>query len=194
MANRSIGLFCGRFQPPSIAHVATAVTILEEWQALVIAISKPSSDLDYDSAWQSYVTESNQRNSNSHSIFSPAEVARMWNAWTKSACLTERVECCIAERAFMRGFNRRFPPEIYDYVHPSPHESDSDGDKLRHELYPKLMGRPVFLVDPPFRLKNSKIRAEVRTGKRTWEASLPPGAIDVFFEINGPERMQEVDL
>lgn len=182
-------LFTGRFQPPSIAHACTVETILRNWSFLTIGVSTPSGSLDYDPAWEAYL-EMTRGNFNGHKVvFSAEEVQLMWRAWITRSGLTARVVCELVPRPHLRAFTLQYPANRFDFVHPSPHESDSAGDRCRYDLFPKLLGREIFLVEPPWRLHNSEILRQIQSGVRTWDESIAPGALELFMEFNGPERM-----
>ena len=181
-------LFTGRFQPPSIAHVATVETILCIWAHVAIGISVPCQKTFVDSRWLPYFEVSRNRFSANASIFASEEVKRMWDAWIMFSNLNSRVTCSLAPRPYLPEFSLAYPSDKYDMVYPSLHESDSDGDRVKHELFPQLMDREIFLIDPPFRLHNTRIRELVAMG-RSWEEFIPCGAYDVFLEINGPKRI-----
>lgn len=183
-------VFPGRFQPPNIAHAATVESILRWWPNVTIAISTPSDDLDFDERWRPYIEASKDRVSAEKQIFSANEIAQMWSAWIEISGFADRAFCVSAPRTFLRRFSQLFPSKSFDLVYPTPHQTDTDGDKCRHELYPQLLDRPIYLVEPPFRLRNTQIRTEIEADSRTWEESLPPGTIDVFHQIEGPDRLK----
>lgn len=184
-------LFTGRFQPPSIAHAATAKTILTVWSSLIIGISVPVDGSEFDPAWQPFLDATRDNFGGSKAVFTPHEVQTMWKAWIAHAGVTKQVACELAPRPHLPAFAERYPASQFDMVYPSPHESDSTGDQRRHELFPKLLGRKVFLVEPPFRLHNAQIKQDIRSSLRTWENSIAPGAFEIFMTLNGPMRMSQ---
>ena len=121
-------------------------------------------------------------------IFTPEEVRRMWNGWITHANLGSRVACSLTPRPCFPEFNLEYPRSNYDMVYPSMHESDSEGDRVKNSLFPQLLDRPIFLIDPPFRLHNTQIRELVAAGHR-WEEFIPEGAYEVFVEISGATRI-----
>ena len=148
-------LFTGRFQPPNIAHVATVETILGLWVHVAIGISTLGSTALVDSRWLPYLEASQNRLTPAKSIFTPAEVKRMWDAWITFSYLNSRVTSLLTPRSCFAEFNADYASSKYDMVYPTLHESDSDGDRVRHSLFPQLLERPIFLVEPPFRLHNT---------------------------------------
>jgi hypothetical protein len=182
-------LFTGRFQPPSLAHVATVKTILSDWPSLVIGVSSPDNSTDYDPRWQPFLDASRGKFTDKSAMFTPHEVKEMWDAWISAAGLENRVRCELIPRPHLRAFTRKYPSCNFDMVYPAAHKDDSEGDKQRHLLFPVLLEREIFLVEPSFRQHNSETRLLIREGKTTWKQNMPDGAYDVFIRLNGPQRM-----
>lgn len=145
----------------------------------------------FDPAWQPFLDATRDNFGGRKAVFTPHEVQTMWNAWIAHAGLTQRVTCELVPRPHLHVFAERYPASQFDMVYPSPHESDSASDRRRHELFPKLLGREVFLVEPPFRLHNTQIQQDIRRGLRTWENSIAPGSYEIFMALNGPARMSQ---
>lgn len=181
-------LFTGRFQPPNKAHAHTVDKILLRWERLCIGISSSEKSKDYDSKWESWVIASASRFGSNKLIFTPAEIVDMWYGHIRHAGLEKQVTCEIIPRPHLRGFNALYPSDRYDMINPRPHSDDSEGDRIRHELFPELLKRRIWFVQPDFMLHNSEIFRRVHDSA-SWKEFLTPGAYNVFLQLSGPERV-----
>ncbi len=183
-------LFTGRFQPPSVAHVATARAILERWQSLVIGVSDPNLGVRRElfDRWSTHIDATKDGFSPARYLFESREVIRMWAAWITAAGLAHRVSCDAIPRPIFAEFSLMFPPEDYDFVVPRVQADSTPAERHRKARFPELLGREVFEVSPSFVLHNSEIRRLVLEG-RSWSEFLPAGTFDVFVEIGGPARI-----
>lgn len=182
-------LFTGRFQPPSVAHVATVHAILELWEYVTIGVVDPmiSSDEVHDSRWSQHVDMIRGGYSPGKFVFSAAEVVQMWAAWIKHSGLEGRATSVVMPRIYLPSFSQLFPASSYDLVYPRPLEGDI-AEQQRVRLFPVLLGRQLFEVVPDSQLHNTDIRGLVKGG-RSWGEFIPAGAYDVFLVIKGPARI-----
>jgi hypothetical protein len=183
-------LFTGRFQPPSIAHVATALAILERWEFLVIGVADPNlgARRDLRDLWSVHIDATKDGFSPARYLFESREVVRMWTAWINATGLAHRIRCEAVPRPSFVEFSLMFPPEDYDFVVPGVQAKSTPAELLRKALFPKLLGREVFEISPSFVLHNSEIRTFVLEG-RSWSEFLAPAVYDVFTEIGGAARI-----
>ena len=183
----NIALFTGRFQPPTIAHTHTLEKILARWQRVHIGVSDPSIPGTYDPQWEEFVQSSRSRFDGAKLVFTTGEVVSLWQAHVCHAGLADRVTCSGIPRPHLSIFSERFPSDSFDMVTMAPHPDDSDGDRVRHRLFPDLLRREIFHVVPDLVLHNSDIRRRVSEGAE-WSEFLTPGVLARFMEIEGPRR------
>lgn len=186
-------LWFGRFQPPSIAHLAMLETILKTWEKLTIAVIFNSPrPVGVDSKWAMYLSASdNTVYTPEKNPFAPQEIVAMWEACIQIHSLAERVTVIATPRPQYIDLNTQFPPEKFDYVLTEITKEDSAMDKLRDTIFPQLLGREVVYVKPPFKLHNSEIRRLVFSGEKDWQDFVPVGAYEAFIGMNGPARMSK---
>lgn len=191
---RGHALWLGRFQPPTIAHLAMARSILNEWNQLTIGVVHDSPRPNYvDPKWEEFLRRTSETTfSSGKNPFTPEEVLRMW-----TACLREqRLESMVNIRsmpqiAYQEHFNSEFDPTKLDFIEVTLEEGDTEIDRYRQLAFQQLIGRPISYVYPPFKLHNSKIRSLMLGGGHDWEEFIPRGAYEVFVEIDGPRRIAE---
>lgn len=190
-------LWTGRFQPPSIAHVATAVTILKSWERLEIVVSyeiPPPAHIATE--WAAYI-QASQRTSfgAGKNPFTPTEVRDMWLAAIRCSQQLSRVTVEISGRPeFDPTFIDRYPANTHDFILVRLAQGDSSIDSIHDDVLPRLHRRPVFHVHPPFKLHNSQIRKNVLENGHPWSAYLPAGTLEVFERIDGPRRIRDASL
>lgn len=185
-------LWLGRFQPPTIAHLATVKTILNEWKRLTIGIVHASSRPGgIDPKWEPFLRRTSEVSfSAGKNPFTPDEVSRMWTACLVEQRLKSRVAVIpLPQVAYQPDFNRKFPPSKFDFVEVRLVGSDTEFDRDRQVAFSHLVGRPVSYISPPFKLHNAEIRKLVRDERREWREFIPQGAYEIFVEIDGPRRI-----
>jgi hypothetical protein len=184
-------LVLGRFQPPTIAHVAFVETILRSYETLLIGILMDTSHIETcDIRWSKYVEATHSQFTPKKNPFLPDEIKQMWDAYLKQRNLIEVVKCVVSKRVpFEPNFNRLYPVAKYDMVVPTSDESDPVDEGLRNNLLPRLLGRVVVRLSTPFKLHNSRIRSIVKAGGADWNHFVPKEALDVFQQLDGNSRM-----
>ncbi len=191
MSNQA--LFHGRFQRPSIGHVATVEAILAKWDHLTIGVVYNSVRLtNTDLRLRDYVSQVDIASYGpGRNPFTQSEVKEMWKSYILSMSLMKRVDCLIVKRIeFEPDFNVLFPPEKIDLVFSELNPEDAGADVLRHQLFPEVLGREIFQVKPSLSIHNSEIRRLVLSGHASLRQFIPTGAYEVFMKINGPKRMK----
>jgi nicotinamide mononucleotide adenylyltransferase len=185
-------LFTGRFQPPSIGHVAMVDAILERWHRLIIGVVDPNlhSTDSFDQRWLPHMAVTKNGFSPQNFIFSPHEIVRMWRAWIEDEGLKDRVTAKPVPRIFLNAFSELYPGENYDLVYPAVLPDDSHAEHLRQRIFPELLRRAVYHVEPRFQLHNSQIKKLVQEG-RNWKEFIPRGAYEVFKSIDGALRVTD---
>lgn len=109
-------IWVGRFQPPSIAHFHTLITILEQWpRATIGVVSNEFDNIDRKGAlWDQYRSIMRPTGKN---LFSSDEIIALWSQAIKTNDLCNRVnvrsvirpECSIV-------FDADFHFSRYDYI------------------------------------------------------------------------------
>ena len=192
---RQQALWTGRFQPPTIAHLATVTTILEKWDRLTIIVSvEMPAPSHMHREWADYIlTSSRTSYGPGKNPFSGNEILDMWTAGVERAGLSSVVNVATRGRPeFDSKFIEQYPADDFDFVLIDLGESSAGIDQLHQNVLPRLHGRPVFSVQPTFKLHNSEIRRKVYDEGHGWEEFLPSGVYDVFQRIEGSERVQKV--
>lgn len=190
-------LWLGRFQPPTIAHLATAQTILNEWNRLTIGIVHSSLQSGHgelvDPKWEVFLKRTAETSfASGKNPFTPEEVSRMWIACLREQHFENRVSTKpMPQIAYQPCFNEEFEPLLFNFIEVKLEGDDAEVDRDRQLAFSHLIGRPISYISPPFKLHNSEIRSLVLRGGRRWEEFIPLGAYSVFVEINGPCRMVE---
>lgn len=190
-------LWLGRFQPPTIAHLATARTILNEWNRLTIGIvhssSRPGHTEPIDPKWKAFLERTAEVPfASGKNPFTSEEVSRMWVACLREQHFENRVSIKpMPQIAYQPHFNEEFEPALFNFIEVKLESGDAEVDRDRQLAFSHLIGRPISYVSPPFKLHNSEIRSLVLQGRRQWEEFIPPGAYTVFIEIDGPRRMAD---
>ena len=186
-------LFQGRFQPPTIAHMCTVETILNEWQSLIICViyNTPKPEW-FDPRWDDYIKESEKTSyAPGKNPFTAPEVKEMWDACISFHNLDHRVSCDISKRPYFdKEFNIKYPPEEFTIVRPTPKEGDANIDAVRGKIFSELLNREYTFVYPSFKLHNTNIVKMVLENGESWENFIPQGAYEVFLRIKGPTRIE----
>lgn len=190
---REMGIWIGRFQPPTKSHLVTGECILREWKRLTIGIvhGSPKPD-DIDHKWSEYLDrpESNTL-SDVKNPFRPDEVLRMWVQSLAHAGYLDRVTLVSMPRIpYQTDFTAKYPQDAYDFIEVAADGFDSPFDRLRSEAFEKLLGRPVFYVRPPFKLHNTQIKQMIAAKECGWRDVLPQGGYEEFISIGGPDRIK----
>lgn len=193
---REHALFQGRFQPPSIAHLSTVKTILNEWKNVTIGIvyNSPRPD-NLDLRLQEYLDKVDVRSYGpGKNPFTREEVMEMWVRCLEAEGLADRVTCVFIKRQeFETDFEILYPSDKIDLVLPESASGDTETDKLRREIYAIVYTRKIFYVKPPVQIHNSKIREIIASGRGNWAQFIPPGAYETFLEMEGPRRIDEAE-
>jgi hypothetical protein len=187
--SKRCGLFLGRFQPPTVAHLETVRTILKQWDNLTIAVVfnslRPS---EINPAWIDLLkTEDSDSYLQLKNPFYPAEVFRMWKECLKVEKLLLRVTVTKTRRPQFYPFNKRFSPQEYDWISVAP-PKDNPGPQHRLQTYEELFGRKIWQARPSFQLHNTEIKKLVSISY-SWREFIPAGAFKVFMEIGGLHRL-----
>lgn len=189
---RPEALWLGRFQPPTITHMANVKLILEMWQKLTIGVvygtARPP---NIDSRWDDFLRQTTTITLVSwKNPFLSDEVIRMWEAGLEKAGYHDRVNLfAMPQVAHQTDFNVRFPPSRMDFVEVDFGEAALEIDRRRSEVFQNLLDRKIWGIKAPFILHNTEIRHRVLNGGQSWEEFLPEGTYEVFLEIKGPERI-----
>ncbi len=189
---RDHALLHGRFQPPSIGHAAMVAVTLQEWDRITIGVvhdSERPNAID-----PRFVDYANIVDAESYGIarmpFSADEVSAMWQAYLEHERIAERARCISCKRIeYDPSFNSDHPADRYDLVWPDLTSEDAATDRMRDALFQEVLRRPIFHVRPTLKLHNSLIRRLIASGRSTWDQFIPPGAYEVFREIDGHRRM-----
>lgn len=190
-------LWLGRFQPPTIAHLATARTILNEWNRLTIGIVHSSLQSGYvepvDPKWEVFLKRTAETSlASGKNPFTPEEVSRMWVACLREQHFEDKVSLKpMPQIAYQPRFNEEFDPNLFNFIEVKLESGDAEVDRERQLAFSHLLGRPISYVSPPFKLHNSEIHLLVLQSGRRWEEFVPFGAYTVFVEIDGPRRMAD---
>lgn len=189
---RDRALFQGRFQPVSVGHAATLAAILQSWQHVTIGVvydsPRPAGvNPRFDEYLAKVETKSYSRGRNP---FLSTEIQDMWQAHIERMRLMDRVNCILVKRLeYELDFASLFPATEVDLVWPELSDGDHETDVLRHNLYPTVLGRPIYYVKPVFKMHNSRIREHAQSGRMSWSDYIPAGSYDVFRSIDGATRM-----
>ena len=164
---RGRGLFQGRFQPVSVGHAATLAVILQSWEHVTLGVVYDSPrPVGVDERFDQYLAKVETKSYGSgKNPFLPEEIEEMWKAHIDEMSIADRVNCVIVKRLeYELNFANLFPPAEIDLVWPELSDTDHETDVLRHRLYPKVLGRPIYYVRPAMKLHNSQIREYIRAG------------------------------
>jgi hypothetical protein len=177
-------LWLGRFQPPTIAHFASLLKILDLYDEVRIAVvfdgPRPK---DINPLWIPVLDQEDLTSyANGKNPFLPEEVIAMWTATVGICRLQARTSCCSIKRPQFFDFNQEFPPGEYMLV--------STGGCTRKSLHKAMFQREVRHVDPPFALHNSEIKLLLKNGGE-WGDFIAPGAWKVFHSLNGEARFAQ---
>jgi hypothetical protein len=172
-----------------------AKNILLSWPAVTIGVvyntERPAL---MDFRWSDLVQATDKDYSADRNPFSVDEIIRMWTVCLETCNLSDQVQALAMPRPQFCDFNVIFPKEQYDVVFTASLEDEHDPLlSSRLALYLEVFGRQAFAVKPPFKLHNSDIRRLIASG-RDWAEFIAPGAIEVFNEINGPQRVANAML
>src|SRR5262249_34451626 len=163
--------------------------ILNEWKRLTIGVVHASPrPQNVDPKWEPFLRRTAEVSLRSNkNPFTAEEVSRMWIACLVAHRLKSRVTVStMPQVAYQPNFNRTYPIAKFDFIEVRLTDSDTEFDTDRQLAFSHLVGRPISYVTPPFKLHNTEIRRIIREGQRQWHEFIPPGAYELFIEMDGP--------
>ena len=189
---RKQALWLGRFQPPTIAHLATLQEILRFWEKVVVGvIVRSSGNVPPDSPWKQFLdSTASQAVATWKNPFTGDEIVRLWMDSIVGEVSSGRVIfVTMPQVAHQLDFSSRFPKETYDFVEVEYGSDSTESDRLRLQTFASLLERSIHFVQSPLILHNTEIRHLVSSGK-SWTEFIPQGALETFTELNGASRLK----
>ena len=185
-------LWFGRFQPPTLAHLAALKAILGVWELVTLGLvdRHAAKTVGKGRTWAEYHALMNRTSyAAGKNPFTAEEVRAMWLAAIERADLVDRVQPEILPRPeCWPSLNSTFPPRLFDYVQIIG-SVDGAVEDFRRTHGSSIFGRPLSWIESPIALHNSEIRHRIASGAGRWQDYLPEGAYNVFVELDGPARM-----
>jgi nicotinamide mononucleotide adenylyltransferase len=181
----------GRLTVITHGHLSFWREILTKWDSLVLGVLdidglrsfRPQDDTVSPEFYRQIVEKCGPR----RNPFSADERIRMLNGALAVAGLDDRVRPMLVPipELNVAQINAMFPPAEVDVV-TGDLTDPFERQKIR-ELE-RLLERPIFNAQSAFRLHATDAKEKIRGGDH-WANFIPPGAYEVFLEIDGPARL-----
>jgi nicotinamide mononucleotide adenylyltransferase len=188
---QKVALTFGRFPIITHGHLAFWREILKKWDNLVLGVLdidglrpfRPDDDAVSLEFYSQIVQKCNAR----RNPFSADERMRMLNRALAEAGLTHRVRPALVPIPELNAaeINEMFPPNEVDIV---TGDLTDPFEQLKIRELERLLDRSIFNVESGFRLHTTEAKEKILQGDE-WASFVPPGAYEVFLEIDGPARL-----